>query len=389
MAESLFNSMLLTLDRGATSQIAQKLGEPDAAVSRGLETSIASVLAGAANKSDDPGSLRRILEMAPGISGRWSSLVGDFTNPGSTVLASGRRILAGLFGNKESALTSAISHEAGLGAGSASTILGMAAPMVMSFLGKKIRDGDMTMSGLCSSLAGESGALRRALPPAASDIIWRRTEEPVESPVVAQSVQRVSSAPWAAVLALCALALGGLWLLTHRGRHIEYTPTGTANRVAGEANRAANAVRERMPRLDLKLPDATGESTLMKFVQDKNAVPSPNTSFIFERLRFSTGSAKLRPEASAQLDDIATIFKAYPGLHANVVGHTDSQGSAPANHALSEARANTVKSELEARGISDSRLTAQGMGEDNAIADNATDAGRAENRRVDVQVTQK
>jgi outer membrane protein OmpA-like peptidoglycan-associated protein len=386
MAESLFNSLLFTLERGATSQIAQKLGEPEAAVSRGLESSIATVLAGLSTKADDPGMLRRILDMVPAISGGWSAMAGQFTNASSTILAGGKRILSTLFGNSEGPITNAIGHEAGLGVNSVSTLLSMAAPMVMGFLSNKIRDGSMTVNGIASTLSSESSALRRALPAGAADLIWRRTETPSASPVVAQSVRRESTFPWAGALALGALALGVLWLFTHN--RAGQIATGAANRIAGEGSAAREAVNPTVPRVDLKLPDA-GEGRLLSFARGRGVVPATGNWFEFERWRFDTGSAKLRAGSDAQLDDVAAIFKAYPSMHGTVTGYTDSKGSPEANLSLSQARANTVKSELIARGVPEECLSTQGMGQDNAVADNSTETGRANNRRVALLITRK
>jgi outer membrane protein OmpA-like peptidoglycan-associated protein len=390
MAESLLNSMLFTLERGATSQIAQKLGETNAAVSRGLESCIATVLAGLSAKSDDPGTLRRILDLAPGTAGKWSAVADEFTNPNSTLVSGGKRIVASLFGSAESPITSAISHEAGLGTGSASTLLAMTAPMVTGFLSRKIRDQDLTLNGLGTTLACETGALRRAIPSTASDLIWRRTEEPAATPVIVQSVRRENSAPWAAVLAMSGLALGILWVVAHnRAGQIESFATGTANRIADDATSAASGIERHLPHVNLKLPDASGEHRLMSFVQDTAASPSEGTWFDLDRLRFDSGSAELRPESAEQLDDVAAIFRAYPGLRATVAGYTDSQGFSQANLKLSEARANAVKEELVTRGVSDARLAAKGMGARDPIADNSTEAGRADNRRVALEVTDK
>jgi outer membrane protein OmpA-like peptidoglycan-associated protein len=391
MAESLFHSILSTLDRSATSQIARKLGEPDGAVSRGLESSIAAVLAGLSTKTDDPGTLRRIVDLVPGISGGWSTIAGEFTNTNSTLLTGGKRILSALFGSAEGSITSAISHEVGLGTGSASTLLAMTAPMVTGFLGTKIREHDMTVSGLGAMLSSEAPVLRHILPSTASDLIWRQAAASTTSPVIAQAVRRESSAPWASVLAISALALGGLWLFTHNraADQIGSAARGTASRLASDAEAAGNALKQHLPHIDLKLPEASGESRLLSFVQDRAAMPSDSTRFDFDRWRFDSGSAKLKPESSDQLDDVAAIFKAYPQLRGKVVGYTDAQGSAQANLALSEARANAVKSELVARGVSDTRLTTEGYGEQNAIADNSTESGRADNRRAALQITDK
>jgi outer membrane protein OmpA-like peptidoglycan-associated protein len=390
MAESLLNSTLLTLQRDVTSQIARKLGEPDGAVSRGLESSIAAVLAGLSTKSDNPGTLRRILDLVPGISGGWLTIAGEFSNSNSTLLAKGKRILSSLFGSAEGQITSAISHEAGLGTGSASTLLAMTAPLVTSFLDMRIQEHNMTIDGLGDTLRSESGKLRRALPRSAADLIWRQTEASVTSPIIAQTVRRESSTPWANVLALSALALGGLWLYTHnRAGQIGSAARGTANRLAGDAASVASTVKQGVPSLDLRLSESSGESRLLAFVQNTEAITSDGTWFDFERWRFDSGSAKLKPGSADQLDDVAAIFKAYPQLRAKVVGYTDAKGSAQANLALSAARANTVKSELVARGVSETRLTTEGRGDQNALADNSTKTGRADNRRAALSITGK
>jgi len=390
MAESLFASLLHTLDKGSISGIARSLGESETSVSRGIESSIATVLGGLSAKSEEPGLLRKMLDLAPGEAGGWTQLAGGISGAAAPLLAGGRRILSGLFGNSESAITNAISHESGLGVNATSTILAMAGPMVMGLLGRKVRDGDITMSGLSGMLQREASTIRSALPSGVSDLIWRReAATPLESPVIAQSVQQVSSFPgWAGALMLGALALGALWLFTHGRRtvsEIGSATTGAANRLANEAT---DTVKRHVPTVELRIPGAPGETKLLAFVQDP-ALPANSTAFDFDRLRFNTGSAQLRAESAPQLDDVAAILAAYPNVRAKICGYTDARGNGQSNMALSEARADTVRSQLMARGVAGERLTAEGFGPNSPIADNATDSGRAENRRVALLVVSK
>ena len=97
----------------------------------------------------------------------------------------------------------------------------------------------------------------------------------------------------------------------------------------------------------------------------------------------------LRPGSQEQLNNIAAILAAYPNVRMKVVGYTDNVGSADQNLQLSRDRANTVVAELIRRGISPDRLVATGYGEQYPIAGNSTEEGRARNRRVSMQVTQK
>ncbi|MOA44531.1 Outer membrane porin F precursor [compost metagenome] len=76
-----------------------------------------------------------------------------------------------------------------------------------------------------------------------------------------------------------------------------------------------------------------------------------------------------------------------PGVTSvKVIGHTDSQGSDAYNQALSERRASSVAEYLISQGLAPSKVTSQGRGESEPIADNETDAGRAQNRRVELHL---
>jgi outer membrane protein OmpA-like peptidoglycan-associated protein len=81
---------------------------------------------------------------------------------------------------------------------------------------------------------------------------------------------------------------------------------------------------------------------------------------------------------------LAQTLQQNPELIAQVVGYTDSTGSPQYNQTLSVNRAQSVANTLLQRGINPQRLSAQGMGQNNPIADNNTDAGRAANRRVEI-----
>ena len=102
---------------------------------------------------------------------------------------------------------------------------------------------------------------------------------------------------------------------------------------------------------------------------------------------FDTGKATFKKETDQVLQAMVAIFKEYPKADFAIQGHTDSVGSKSSNQALSERRANAVRDYLIANGISAARLTAAGFGEDNPIANNKTRAGRKENRRVEVKLT--
>ncbi len=101
---------------------------------------------------------------------------------------------------------------------------------------------------------------------------------------------------------------------------------------------------------------------------------------------FDTGKSSIKAESTSVMVDIIQILNEYPNAKFTVEGHTDSVGSESLNQKLSEERANSVRSFLIDKGISSSRLTAIGYGEAKPIATNNTRAGRAQNRRVEINL---
>ncbi len=105
---------------------------------------------------------------------------------------------------------------------------------------------------------------------------------------------------------------------------------------------------------------------------------------------FDTGSAEVKPEAAATLEDVAAVIRGNPQAAVSVEGHTDSQGDEKYNLALSEQRAKAVKGWLvEKGGIKAARLSTRGWGESRPIAANDTAEGRRKNRRVEVKLEKR
>lgn len=103
-------------------------------------------------------------------------------------------------------------------------------------------------------------------------------------------------------------------------------------------------------------------------------------------ITFDFNSFAVKPQFQATLNEVAQTLGAYPSTIIDVLGHTDSTGSHEYNQRLSEQRAQAVANYLTARGVHPSRIATRGYGETMPIADNATEAGRAANRRVEIKV---
>jgi len=101
-------------------------------------------------------------------------------------------------------------------------------------------------------------------------------------------------------------------------------------------------------------------------------------------ITFDTNSSRLKPEFTDTLDSVALVLEEFPKTMIDIVGHTDATGSEAYNFRLSEDRAAAVGVYLGARDVSTGRIVARGLGESTPIASNDTEAGRAQNRRVEM-----
>jgi outer membrane protein OmpA-like peptidoglycan-associated protein len=370
MANSFLSSIIGTLDSQTVDKIAASLGAPGQSVSQGLRSSVAAVLASIASKSEDSHALRGMLDLNPNTLAdtTLADVTRAATDPNSSLIAGGKRVLSGLFGKLEAGVTEAVGTASGLRYATSSTLLAMVAPWVLSFINQRVRAEGLSMTGLGNLLEHEAGAIRSALPPGLTSLFWRTPEIQVASPIAAQAVKRESSSlRWLVpLLVLAALIPAIAWLVNslkmspaQSSRVTLPAPNlGSANRVASEASRLAT-----------------------------NSIDMIKGTLNEDLLRFETGSAALLPDSEAKLDQIASTLKDYPDVHATVNGYTDNVGSAGKNLELSRRRADIVMIALVRRGVSSDHLTAEGHGPDDPIADNSTTTGRAQNRRVAVDVS--
>lgn len=128
--------------------------------------------------------------------------------------------------------------------------------------------------------------------------------------------------------------------------------------------------------------------TSVSAMQMRAAVPPPPpaTRIVLRGVNFDFDKADIRPDARVILDEAASTLRENSGVRIQVGGHTDSIGTEEYNQGLSERRARAVADDLAAHGIDRARLTVVGFGESSPVATNDTRDGRAQNRRVELNV---
>ncbi len=103
-------------------------------------------------------------------------------------------------------------------------------------------------------------------------------------------------------------------------------------------------------------------------------------------LTFATDSSAISPSVRSDLLKVADSLVRYPNSMVQVIGHTDSDGDATYNQGLSERRANVVADQIQAGGVPYNRIRTIGRGEEEPVASNLTEEGKARNRRVEIVI---
>lgn len=172
--------------------------------------------------------------------------------------------------------------------------------------------------------------------------------------------------------ALAGLLLGGL-IGGKTGRIVGAGLGGVAGGVVGyQMDKQIKELKEQTAGSGIDVTETDGGAAILVNLPDG--------------VTFDVGSYTLRPQFRVTLDQIAGSLKQYPNSLIDVYGHTDSTGSDAYNQTLSENRARTVANYLGSQGVSSARIRSQGFGETMPVADNATDAGRQRNRRVEIKI---
>ncbi|CAN5716409.1 OmpA family protein [soil metagenome] len=164
-------------------------------------------------------------------------------------------------------------------------------------------------------------------------------------------------------------AVGGATGSTARGAIIGAAVGGTAGAVIGAQMDRQRA--ELASELEGARVERYGEGLLITFESG---------------LLFDFDSDVVRGAARTNLTNLANSLREYPDTEVLIVGHTDNVGSATYNQGLSERRSNAARSFLVTQGVPSNRIRTEGMGLREPIASNETEAGRAQNRRVEVAI---
>ena len=157
------------------------------------------------------------------------------------------------------------------------------------------------------------------------------------------------------------------------------------NRGCPDADRDGDTVVDRLD----NCPDEAGTVANAGCAVRQLVVIKAEKLEILDKVFFKTGKDVIEKKSFALLDNVAAVLKSHPEIaHIRVEGHTDNVGVAAQNKDLSDRRAKSVVAYLAGKGVEGTRLVGEGFGDEKPIGDNATDEGKANNRRVEFAIVE-
>lgn len=422
---------------------------PESGVTSALNGILPSLLGKVISMSESKSGLDTVMDMVNGADNSLLDNVGDLFGSAKKMdglMKGGSGILSTLLGNNLGSMVDAISKMSGLKGGTSSSLIKLAAPFLMSTLGRVVKEKALDAVGLGKLFSSQKKSVFGSIPGVLGSVLnfgsdmlgaakdagnaavstgskvaagaTKAAGEAVETGVnTGKSILR-----WLLPLFLILLLASyfgfrtgcsavdntvdatkdGVGAVSEGvGNAADAVAEGTKDVVSGAADMAgdaANAVAAGVSSAFSKVNDAakaaldkitfTAGSVGDQMVNYINGGFKGNPNFRFKNLTFATGSAEIDAASELEVDNLAAILKAYPGVNISIDGYTDNTGDAANNVKLSQARAESVKQRLQVKGIGAGRINAKGHGSANPVATNGTEEGRAQNRRIEVTVVQ-
>ncbi len=419
------------------SEAGNQLGESPSAISTAISGIVPTLFSGLLNKSQSSSGADAIASLASGASnqggGIMSNLAGMLGGSGG-----GSSIISSLFGGAGGGIASTIANFAGIKSGSATSLMGMAGTAVMGFIGKYMSSNNVGAGGLASLFSSQKEHIAAAMPAGLnlSSMLGGGTASVASAAASVHDKASTTARQYTSdvetstggggmkwllpVLLLALLGAGALYYFkgckdkttdgtVHSGTDTTHTTmpvagadtsTGTVPTVAagGTVDADGNYVYNVGDVKDITLPNGAGvlkvgqnstEAKLVSFLQSTEAVDTAKGNwFDFTNVYFNSGKSTITETSMTQLNNMVMIAKAFPKAQFKIGGYTDNTGNEAANVKLSKDRAAIVAAKLKELGASNI-VSSDGYGPKFPIGDNATAEGKAQNRRVSVNVKAK
>lgn len=370
-------------------QLSGLLGLEQATAERGLGAVAPTLLGGALKLVEAGGADKLFALVQSAIAGgnpieSVSALLADETARAS-LMQQGAATTEVLMGARAEPVANALASLLSVQPGTIRELAAIASPLLMGGLAKA-SGGAPTVAGLSQILSGARQGIVEALPPGVAGLLdpaWGPAQPAAAAPA-AEPPKASGGGRWLPWLIAGLVAVAGLIGLR------------SCQQRDGSAEMREDATTLVAEPLDqtVELPRGViivaRQGGVVDAVRRYLATPEPaGRRFVFDDLQFDSDSNALLPASQQTIDGIAGVMQAYPETRIRLIGFTDDSGEPLENEALSEARARAVKTALLTAGVAAERIEVEGRGEAEPIAPNDTEEGRAQNRRVELEVIAK
>jgi len=401
MSFNLIESVKEILSGDMANRMAGILGESPANVQQAIQGIIPAILAGLLLKTDS-GDVQDTLNLATAAA-RIDIPFNLNSLAGGTVNSKGMDFLKNIFGEKTSLLSDAIADYSGISSQSASSLLSTAAPAALGVLGNHILSSNMNASGLRSFLNSQKKKVLNVLPTGIflNGIIGIEDlsgiAEKFSGPEVPERKGK-SVSKWVIPITLILIAGIAVWYFMNK-----QIPSGnSAQPVMDTVIPSKDTIKPALEpenKFIVKLPDGVLlvarkggiEDQLVIFFTDPKSKASRRFPFNFDQMNFNSGTADITNESMVQIQNLASILKAFPKAKIKIGGFNEKGGDSIANKLLSESRANAVATAIKAAGANSNQIAGvEGFGSDFAkYPADAADSLREKDQRISISVRSK
>lgn len=367
------------------NKFSNAIGETTEKTQRGLKTVIPALLLGIVNKGQSKKGAEVLVNLVnkDGLEG---DKIPDYSN--EAYLGMGSDAVEGIFGNNLDGVVSKLGDTTGIQSSGIQKMLKMAAPLVMGFLGTKMKREGLGSTGLMGFLAQQKVALSGLVPEGLiGKFIGNTSEAPAKkvpyginkgATTVGQNMAKNNRSPMLIITVFALAIFAALWWFT--GRRDLSNIVSSPDAVITTSRDTASTV---IP--PLESPIASTVDELLPFLQS-GSTELPR-AFRFENLNFILGTNNLMVGSEIELEKIVAALNEFPNATARIEGYTDNTRTESENLELSSGQAGAVKEALVKRGIASNRIEFVGMGSSKPVATNDTEEGRAQNQRIEFVVT--
>jgi hypothetical protein len=403
MNTDLLESMTSQLTPQMLQKISSFLGETPGQTQTAVDRAIPILLAGLMHFSSFPNGPTQLLNLLN--QANYGSLLNNLSglldggNTTQNVMTAGQEILRVVFADKLSAVSELIAAASGVTNASASSLLSLTAPVVVGVLARARSAQGLNAARLTTLLMGQKEAVAKLAPaelagvfglsnltnlgPKLTDTRTSQTPTPVRHMAASPMRDKSMLKKWRWPM-LGAIAVVLIYFLV--GRDSGITRSLMINWMPASTPTVATVTLPDGTVLSLK--EGSFNYNVAKFLGDAAIVTVPK-AFVFDRLHFDSDTAQLTTESVQTVDELSAILKAYPSADVRLDGHTDSIGNAAGNKKLSLDRAVAVQEALIKDGISATRVTTAGYGQEYPLASNKTTEEQAKNQRLELVVVKK